>query len=110
MSAPMISLFKHHLYHIDEHAFFHYQAIIDIIAQNDAEKRENKVKKGQPEQEIKSSSKKITSFEENLKRIIAAKNKVISHLQREKSNPEVMKCRKDEIHEVHSDKRNTTLM
>ena len=80
------------------------------------------MKISQPEQEIKSSSKnrryscsayevyirtlkdQITSLEENkstLKRIIESKNKVISDLQREKANPEVMKCRKDEIHEVY---------
>ena len=78
------------------------------------------MKTSQPEKAIKSSSKnrrcsayevyirtlkdQITSLEENkstLKRIIESKNKVISDLQREKANPEVMKCRNDEIHEVY---------
>ena len=60
------------------------------------------------EANIRTLKDQITSLEENkstLKRIIESKNKLISDLQREKANPEVMKCRKDEIHEVHSNKQ-----
>ena len=97
----------------------------EVIARNDAEKQENTEKISQLEVEnewLKGKSKpsskhstceayirtlmdQITSLEENkanLKHIIESKNKVISDLQKEKANPEVMKCRKDEIHEVHS--------
>ena len=103
----------------------------EVIARNDAEKQDYKEKIGQLEMEnewLKGRSNKsskhstceayvrtlkdqITSLEENkasLKRIIQSKNKVISDLQREKANPEVMKCRKDEIHEVHNDKHYST--
>ena len=96
----------------------------EVIARNDTEKQdytekisqlevENECLKGRSKPSSKHSTSEtslmdqITSLEENkasLKRIIESK-KVISDLQREKANPEVMKCRKDEIHEVHSDKQ-----
>ena len=95
----------------------------EVIARNDAEKQdytekisqlevENECLKGRSKPSSKHSTSEtsltdqITSSEENkstLKRIIESKNKVISDLQRKMANPEVMKCRKDEIHEVHSD-------
>ena len=100
----------------------------ECIARNDADKQdytekisqlegENEWLKGRSKPSSKHSTSEayirtlmdqITSLEENkasLKHIIESKNKVISDLQMQRANPEVMKCRKDDIHEVHSDKQ-----
>ena len=99
----------------------------EVIERNDADKQDytekisqlegdNEWLKGRSKPSSKHSTSEayirtlmdqITSLEKNnasLKRIIESKNKMIRDLLREKASPEVVKCRKDEIHEVNSDK------